>query len=318
MLDPADIYEELYSEDSQSISAYARYFETSTTGLNSKNRKTKRTRDQLKISTNPLNALGKREPAYFAVARALDLIRPERGDSILEIGSGLGYLTEALNVAGYNAHGIDISANAVSHAKNVFHPENYSCTSIDAIINSDQYDLVVATEVIEHVQEPLDFLRKSLELLKPGGSMIITTPNRSFFPADMVWESSLPPVHHWWFTEKSLEVAANKLNVEILFIDFKDFFTVGNTLIWDTKNLKANYQGSQNNLSLAVSSIHPLLRSGRKFIAHNPWIMYLLSFILRSYKQKRFLVAGRKCHTTGVVLRKSINKKTASNSTHSF
>jgi 2-polyprenyl-3-methyl-5-hydroxy-6-metoxy-1,4-benzoquinol methylase len=305
MLDPGQVYEDLYSKANESTSAYARYFQTAKSELDPRRQKNSQHTTNPQTTSKLLRQLAKKEPAYFALEKALGQVDLKPDSSILEIGSGLGYLTRALNAAGFKCHGIDISSTAVSNAREFFGSENYSCRSINEIDQSEAFDLVVATEVIEHVPEPLDLLRKSLSILKPGGYLIITTPNRSFFPSDMIWESSLPPVHHWWLTELSLETAARKLNAEISFIDFREFFTPKNALIWDTENLESNYQGAQEAPPKVRPESNRFLGWVRAALASNPWLVYFLAQLLRNIPQNRFLVAGQKCHTMGAVIKKA-------------
>jgi SAM-dependent methyltransferase len=90
--------------------------------------------------------------------------------------------------------------------------------------NKGVYDVVIATEVIEHIHEPLEFLDTVLALLKPGGRAIITTPNRSLYPSETIWATDLPPVHVWWFSEDSLRYLAEKTGATINFINYSKFY----------------------------------------------------------------------------------------------
>jgi ubiquinone biosynthesis O-methyltransferase len=42
------------------------------------------------------------------------------------------------------------------------------------------FDVIVASEVIEHIRQPVNFLSACSKLLKPNGLLILTTPNRNF------------------------------------------------------------------------------------------------------------------------------------------
>ena len=60
----------------------------------------------------------------------------------------------------------------------------------------------------------------AIRLLNPGGRLIVTTPNRSFFDPSAFWQTDLPPVHLWWFSENSLLSIGRSLNRSVSFIDF--------------------------------------------------------------------------------------------------
>ena len=180
---------------------------------------------EVKRSSNPLGYLSTVENIYWSINEALVNIKKERADlKVLEIGSGLGYLTYSLNVAGYNTLGLDISSTAVMQAVSNF-GEFYVCG--DLFEYSEQfegsYDVVIMSEVIEHVQHPVDFVEALLRLLKPEGRAIITTPNKSIYPSNVIWKTENPPIHFWWFSEDSLRFILKKKNVKIEFIDFTKF-----------------------------------------------------------------------------------------------
>jgi len=204
------IYENIY-KNGASVPGYDRYWKYAQT---------------VKNISNPLKYLSDAEETYWGVNEALSLFPLEKGTSkILEIGSGLGYLTYSLIKANYNALGLDISQTAVAQATKTF-GDYYICADLFdyADLNSETYDIVILTEVIEHIDKPLGFIEAIKKLLKPEGRAIITTPNKSLFPIDIIWATELPPVHCWWFSEESMKFIANKINVKISFIKFGNYY----------------------------------------------------------------------------------------------
>jgi SAM-dependent methyltransferase len=208
--DSTAIYESIYRNGSR-VPGYSRYW---------------RYAALVKMVSNPLEYLADSHEDYWSVKQALSMYATDKKwTKILEIGSGLGYLTYALNTAGYNVKGMDVSETAVSRAKENF-GDNYICGDLFQYSETaaGSYDIVILTEVIEHVGNPEAFIHAVLTLLKPGGKAIITTPNKSFYPEDVIWASDLPPVHCWWLGEESMEYIAGKLNVSCSFIDFTGFY----------------------------------------------------------------------------------------------
>ncbi|MEI7423466.1 MAG: class I SAM-dependent methyltransferase [Prolixibacteraceae bacterium] len=181
---------------------------------------------EIKDHNNPLEYLAQAEEAYWGVKVALQqLVKDKSSTTILEIGSGLGYLTYALNQAKYNVLGLDISQTAVERAINNF-GAHYLFTDLFeyATTHPATFDVVILTEVMEHVENPLAFITALNKLLKPGGHAIITTPNKSFYFKDILWSTELPPVHFWWFSETSITRLANHAGMQISFIDFSAFY----------------------------------------------------------------------------------------------
>jgi len=105
---------------------------------------------------------------------------------ILDVGCGGGILTEALARLEGNVTGIDPSKELISIANDhstILKNKNikYFNESIEEHVhlNGESYDAIVTSEVLEHVSNKHSFLTSCVECLKPGGSLFITTPNRT-------------------------------------------------------------------------------------------------------------------------------------------
>ena len=189
--DPSAVYSAIYSDPSHP--GYDRYWHYA---------------QGVEQRRSPLPWLSRQERTYFVVANYLKhLPLTQKPRRILEIGSGLGYLTAALRKAGYEAWGFDLSDLAVKEAQRRF-GDFYVSGSLDSAWSEPRlgFDLIIATELIEHVADPVNFLsmlRMKLDPTRPT-SMLFTTPNRAFYPAEATWETSHPPVHYWWFTPESV------------------------------------------------------------------------------------------------------------------
>lgn len=83
-----------------------------------------------------------------------------------------------------------------------------------------RYDLVIMNEIIEHVERPVELVREAAQLLRDQGRLLITTPNRSFFVRRQLWDYELPPVHLWWFSERSIDALASASGLVAELIDF--------------------------------------------------------------------------------------------------
>ncbi|MDD5407043.1 MAG: methyltransferase domain-containing protein [Sulfurovaceae bacterium] len=173
---------------------------------------------------NPLNALSDYTAIYWGVKKALEDGAIEKGAKILEVGSGLGYFTHALNKSGYECDGLEYSDTAVSFA-NSFFGNNYTQGTIEeyAKTHAEEYDAVIATEVIEHVENPESFIGAFLHVLKPGGKILITTPNKDVHPKGTIWETDYAPKHLWWFTESGLRTIAEHFKRPFHLVDFTEY-----------------------------------------------------------------------------------------------
>lgn len=166
------------------------------------------------------------EEAYWGIRESLtEIILDKKNSKILEIGCGLGYLTYALRSEKYDVQGLDISKEAIENARNMF-GDYFICMDLFKLVQTknEAFDLVILTEVIEHVERPIEFICAILKLLKNNGKLILTTPNRSLAPSDIIWDTEAPPVHHWWFSEDSMKYIANKLALDFRFITFERYY----------------------------------------------------------------------------------------------
>lgn len=175
----------------------------------------------IKRKADPLKFLADAEEMYSGIRQALlgKAVNAGQGARILEVGSGLGYTTYSLFRAGFDVRGIDLSEAAVASANERFGPL-FRCASLAelAVTEAGSYDIVFATEVLEHVEDPALFLGEMACLLKPGGSIIITTPRKHREFAS-VWDTDLPPVHLWWFTAGGISALAEKTRLHCDFVD---------------------------------------------------------------------------------------------------
>jgi len=108
-----------------------------------------------------------------------------KGLNILEVGCGAGILSEALAELGANVVGIDPSTDLIETANDHISGQTnlkYVCELVEEHVekNREKYDVVVASEVLEHIVDKTAFLKPCVEALKPGGSIFVTTFNRTW------------------------------------------------------------------------------------------------------------------------------------------
>jgi SAM-dependent methyltransferase len=106
--------------------------------------------------------------------------RSRKEINILDFGCGTGWLSHLLSKYG-NVTGIDISEKAIELASQKYKGIHF--VSFDASskafekIKETTFDFIVSSEVIEHVQDQQEYFNNMMQLLKPNGFLILTTPN---------------------------------------------------------------------------------------------------------------------------------------------
>jgi 2-polyprenyl-3-methyl-5-hydroxy-6-metoxy-1,4-benzoquinol methylase len=208
MVSESLLYEHIY-QNVQQVPGYARYHELA--------------QEVLKAS-NPLQFIKHKEDCYFGVIDYLEKNVIDRNDLILEVGCGQGYLTYALNQAGYNAVGLDISQEVVAIAKNKF-GDHYHCGTLASFVqtNAIHPKYVICTELIEHLEDPVQFVTDILSMMGADGRLILTTPNKTDRDQS-IWDSEPPPVHLWWFSRESLQALATRAGAQLNFVSVGDFY----------------------------------------------------------------------------------------------
>lgn len=128
---------------------------------------------------------------------ALDLL-PQTG-SVLEIGCGDGIFLDACASRGIVVTGLELSPAAASAARGRGHEVMVGTVEELAGGYAEVFDAVCAFQVLEHLAEPGLFLRQVMQMLKPGGHLILAVPNRDSFLSeanrDLAIALDLPPHH---------------------------------------------------------------------------------------------------------------------------
>ncbi len=97
---------------------------------------------------------------------------------LLDVGCGNGsFLNEIKSVTGCCVYGLDLSKTAAKTARENYGLDIHTGTILDAPFPNNHFDVITAWSFLEHVPNPSEVLLKILNLLKNGGSCIISTPN---------------------------------------------------------------------------------------------------------------------------------------------
>lgn len=171
---------------------------------------------------------------------------------VLDIACGNGYGSQILAYAGAKfVYGIDNSKEAVDYANKKYLQRNIKFILGDAekiSLKEKSVDIVISLETIEHLRHPKKFLKESKRILKHGGALILSTPNK-----EVSYEDN--PFHLNEYTLSELDV---------LLSDFSGKIYYGQRAVF--KNIVYFYKYIYRNISTI-----PILFPLKFFLRFRPW-----------------------------------------------
>lgn len=105
---------------------------------------------------------------------------PLEGARVLDAGSGAGYGARYLARRARRVTAVEADGPTVEYARRYFDADNIAWVQGDAtaLVTPDEgYDAFVAMELLEHLEDPCGLLRHAHRALKPGGVLVLSTPN---------------------------------------------------------------------------------------------------------------------------------------------
>lgn len=137
-----------------------------------------------------------------------------RTGRVLDIGCTVGTFLEAAARHGWEAVGVEPNAAAAAHASAKGLTVHAGFFDMELAARLGEFDAVHLSEVIEHVFDPVDLLRVAVGALKPGGLLIVTTPDFDTISARALQRK--PDEHVVHFRRSSLVRAVEGAGLEVV------------------------------------------------------------------------------------------------------
>lgn len=207
----------------------------------------------------------------------------KENDSVLEVGSGSGFFTQKIKSKNYV--GLEFNDEAIKKANEIGVRLIKQSIEEYAKDNETKYDIVCSFHVLEHVENPNEFISASLQKLKPEGKLIIAVPcDNSVLTSNHNHVLNLPPHHISRWKIRTLNKLESIFNLQIV-----DYKIISSTDKINHKNYSRNLF-NQKILNILYPN-NKFVISPTKLIKINRWVGFLFNKLhLHSlYKNKEVI-----------------------------
>jgi 2-polyprenyl-3-methyl-5-hydroxy-6-metoxy-1,4-benzoquinol methylase len=141
------------------------------------------------------------------------------GGRLLDVGAATGFFLDIAKRFGFEVHGVEISAFAAAQAR-----EKGLDVLTGTLADTPKdllFDVITMLDVIEHVSDPREEILRVKEIMRPGGVLVINTPDAGSLYARMMgkrWHLIVPPEHLYYFTRKNIRMLLEEEGFEVLSI----------------------------------------------------------------------------------------------------
>ena len=128
---------------------------------------------------------GNGESGVGLTMKFIDIVnRLENVKRVCDLGCGNGFMAGRLAELGFDVTGVDASESGIAIAQSNFPKATFHQALVDSTLREskglEDFDLVVSSDVIEHLYRPSDLIEASLSVLKPNGYLVIGTPYHGY------------------------------------------------------------------------------------------------------------------------------------------
>ena len=131
---------------------------------------------------------------------------------ICDLGSGRGWLSGHLSSFG-EVVGVELSESATQEARKRWPHVEFVQADITQYRTESLFDIVISSEVIEHIYDKRMFVDTVNAILRPGGHLIITTPNKKMWPYYEASGAELQPIEEWLSIRELCSMFENSYDV---------------------------------------------------------------------------------------------------------
>lgn len=143
-------------------------------------------------------------------------IRMEKGDTILEVGCGLGYFLKVANGHGFKAEGVEISNFAAEYGKREFCLKIHQGKLEDPHYQDESFKVVAVYNLLSHLYHPKLFLREANRILKKNGFLVMRVGDKGGFFEKFNQGHWSAPEHVFHYTRGTLSQILDESGFKII------------------------------------------------------------------------------------------------------
>jgi len=184
-----------------------------------------------------LQQLALKDAGFFKLEKAL-LLRAKGEPSVLDVGCATGALLAFLRGRGWRVTGVEISPCA-GYAQNERKLDVRNLPLEENKFPDGSFDVVLASHLIEHLNDPFSFLTETNRILKKDGYVYISTPNISGFQARLFggsWRSAIFD-HLYLFSIRTLKAMLKRTGFKVEKVSTWGGLAAGLAPIWLKKTM---------------------------------------------------------------------------------
>jgi len=155
------------------------------------------------------------EKSLEAVKKLRIIRRFKQSGNLLEIGPAAGYFLLSASEAGYNVHGIEINEHFANFSRNELKLDVKCGTILESKLPESYFDIIYMCDVLYHLSEPVEELRKLNKWLKDDGLFVFETGNVGDLTKNQIGKYAGDlglglPEHLFHYGEKHIDLLLNK------------------------------------------------------------------------------------------------------------
>ena len=154
--------------------------------------------------------------SFAEVLEMAERLLPAKG-RVLDVGPNIGTCLALARERGWQTCGIEINEGAARYCRETRGLDVIAGILEDHTYPADHFDLVLLGDVIEHVPDPLLVLKRVQKVLKPGGLVMISTPDIAGWAGRVLQVK--PKEHIYYFSPATMAAMLEKVSLEVVKVD---------------------------------------------------------------------------------------------------